>query len=77
MSQFKPPYLGAAYYPEDWPLEQIDDDIKLMKLAGINAARIGKFVGSAFWDGLVSFNQRAAILEYGDSDLLERINICE
>ena len=31
---WSPPYLGAAYYPEDWPLEQIDDDIALMKRSG-------------------------------------------
>lgn len=36
----KTPYLGAAYYPEDWPLEQIDSDIALMKEAGLNCVRI-------------------------------------
>lgn len=49
MPQDKPwsaPYLGAAYYPEDWPLEQIDDDIALMKEAGMNAMRIGEFAWS-------------------------------
>ena len=25
--EFSPPYLGAAYYPEDWPLEEIDRDV--------------------------------------------------
>mgnify|MGYP002524346316 FL=1 len=40
---FQPPYLGAAYYPEDWPDDQIDFDIAKMKEAGINAARIGEF----------------------------------
>ena len=42
----KPPYLGAAYYPEDWPLEQMDEDIRLMKEAGVNIARIGEFAWS-------------------------------
>jgi beta-galactosidase GanA len=46
MKAFEPPYLGAAYYPEDWPLEQIDEDIALMKSAGLNAARIGEFAWS-------------------------------
>ena len=31
MSKVEPPYLGAAYYPETWPSEQIDQDIALMK----------------------------------------------
>jgi beta-galactosidase len=41
-----PPYLGAAYYPEDWPLEQIDEDIALMNEAGLNVARIAEFAWS-------------------------------
>ena len=41
-----PPYLGAAYYPEDWPIEQIDDDIALMKQAGMNVMRVGEFAWS-------------------------------
>lgn len=43
---WNPPYLGAAYYPEDWPLEQIDDDIALMKQAGTNVMRIAEFAWS-------------------------------
>lgn len=46
MKEFTPPYLGAAYYPEDWPLEQIDQDIALMKQAGMNVMRIGEFAWS-------------------------------
>jgi beta-galactosidase GanA len=41
-----PPYLGAAYYPEDWPLAQIDEDIKLMKQAGMKVMRVGEFAWS-------------------------------
>ena len=26
-----PPYLGVAYYPEDWPDEEMDKDIAKMK----------------------------------------------
>lgn len=37
------PMLGAAYYPEAWPDEQIPKDIEKMKLAGIHAVRIGEF----------------------------------
>lgn len=43
MSPVKPPYLGAAYYPEDWPLEQVDGDIRLMLDAGMNVMRMGEF----------------------------------
>ena len=39
----RPPYLGVAYYPEDWPEAQIDYDISMMKKAGITVARIGEF----------------------------------
>ena len=46
MRKFSPPFLGAAYYPEDWPLNQIDEDIRLMKEAGLNIARIGEFAWS-------------------------------
>ncbi len=37
------PWLGAAYYPEDWPEEEIGSDIKRMKEIGITAVRIGEF----------------------------------
>lgn len=46
MSKVTPPYLGAAYYPEDWPIEQIDDDIALMKQAGANVMRVAEFAWS-------------------------------
>lgn len=39
----KAPYLGVAYYPEDWPEEEIDKDIKRMKEIGINTVRIAEF----------------------------------
>ena len=39
----KPPYLGVAYYPEDWPDEEMDRDIAKMKEIGINVARIAEF----------------------------------
>ena len=44
---FHAPYLGAAYYPEDWPTEQIADDVSLMKAAGVNCVRVGEFAWSA------------------------------
>ncbi|WP_088105261.1 beta-galactosidase [Halalkalibacter urbisdiaboli] len=36
-------YHGAAYYPELWSEEIIEQDIMLMKEAGINVVRIGEF----------------------------------
>ncbi len=39
-------YHGAAWYPELWP-ERVDDDLRLMKEAGINLIRAGEFAWSA------------------------------
>ena len=39
----KPPYLGAAYYPEDWPESEIDRDIEKLHAFGITCVRIGEF----------------------------------
>jgi len=47
VSRFTPPYLGAAYYPEAWPPEQVDEDIRLMREAGLNAVRIAEFAWSS------------------------------
>jgi beta-galactosidase len=43
---FRPPFYGAAYYPEDWPFEQIDEDVNLMRKAGMNVMRVGEFAWS-------------------------------
>ena len=42
----KPPYLGVAYYPEDWPEEEMERDFARMKEIGINVVRIGEFAWS-------------------------------
>lgn len=39
----KPPYLGVAYYPEDWPDQEMDKDIAKMAEIGIKVARIAEF----------------------------------
>ena len=39
----KTPFMGCAYYPEDWDDSQLDYDISMMKKAGITCARIGEF----------------------------------
>lgn len=42
----KKPMLGAAYYPEDWPDDQLAPDIAAMQRAGITVVRIGEFAWS-------------------------------
>ncbi len=37
------PFLGVAYYPEDWDESEIPADIERMKSAGIKCARIAEF----------------------------------
>lgn len=46
MENYKKPFLGAAYYPEDWDESQIDYDIEKMNEAGISCARIAEFAWS-------------------------------
>ena len=43
LKNLKPPYLGVAYYPEDWQESEIDFDIRRMKELGINVVRIAEF----------------------------------
>jgi len=40
-------YHGAAYYPELWPPERVDEDIRLMKQVGITCVRVGEFAWSS------------------------------
>ena len=46
MYDFKPPYLGAAYYPESWPREEIDADLDRLVSHGLNTVRIAEFAWS-------------------------------
>lgn len=43
LTNLKPPYLGVAYYPEDWSESEIDFDIRRMKELGISVVRIAEF----------------------------------
>ncbi len=36
-------YIGADYYPEHWPRERWETDIRLMREAGFNIARLAEF----------------------------------
>ncbi|PTX99085.1 beta-galactosidase [Opitutus sp. ER46] len=42
-----PLLLGSAWYPEQWPEERWDADLKLMADAGMHMARIGEFAWSS------------------------------
>lgn len=44
--QFERLWLGAAWYPEQWPEERWAKDLQLMHDAGINVVRIGEFAWS-------------------------------
>ncbi len=46
MSVIKPPYFGAAYYPEGLSKERILEDIHQMKDTGINVVRVAEFAWS-------------------------------
>jgi beta-galactosidase len=39
-------HLGAAYYPEHWPEERWDEDIRLMQEAGLTVIRMAEFAWS-------------------------------
>ena len=58
MINIKPPYLGCAYYPEDWPVEEIEKDAAKMKATGIQVARIAEFAWSRMekTEGVFSLN---------------------
>ncbi len=43
MYDFKPPYFGAAYYPEAWDRSQIDYDLDRALDHGLNCLRIAEF----------------------------------
>ncbi len=39
-------HFGAAYYPEHWPEQRWPEDIRLMREAGLNVARLAEFAWS-------------------------------
>lgn len=46
--RFTQPLYGAAYYAEYAPTDRLDEDIRLMKEAGLNVVRIGESTWSLF-----------------------------
>lgn len=48
-------YFGSAWYPEHWPEERWEEDIRLMLAAGMNVCRIGEFAWSTMEPGEGSY----------------------
>ena len=46
--QFDKPLYGAAYYAEYSPTDHLDEDIRLMKEAGLTVVRVGESTWSLF-----------------------------
>lgn len=44
--QFETLWLGSAWYPEQWPEERREEDLRLMKAHGANVVRIGEYAWS-------------------------------
>ena len=49
-------HFGAAYYPEHWPEDRWEDDIRLMQEAGLTVVRMGEFAWSTFEPAEGQFN---------------------
>ncbi|OGO26358.1 MAG: hypothetical protein A2136_05275 [Chloroflexi bacterium RBG_16_54_11] len=49
-------YFGAAFYPEHWPVERWDEDIRLMQEAGVNVVRMAEFAWSSMQPTAGEFN---------------------
>ena len=56
---------GVAYYPEHWPKELWQDDLRRMKKAGIEAVRVAEFAWAIFEpaDGVFDFTMFDAFLD--------------
>ena len=65
MKDLKPPYLGAAYYPEAWPEDRVAEDIRLMQEAGMNVMRVAEFAWSSMEpeEGCYTFDWLRSVVE--------------
>lgn len=63
--QFDKPLYGAAYYSEYTPTDRLDEDIRLMKEAGLTVVRVGESIWSLFepQDGVFEFAWMDRILD--------------
>ena len=57
-------FFGCAYYPEAWPEERLEEDIRLMRDAHINCVRMGEFNWGRFEprDGIFDFRQYLRVI---------------
>ncbi|MBR1488615.1 MAG: beta-galactosidase [Bacteroidales bacterium] len=62
---FDKPLYGAAYYSEYTPTDRLDEDIRLMKAAGLTVVRVGESTWSLFepQDGVFEFAWMDRILD--------------
>ena len=62
---FEKPLYGAAYYSEYTPTDRLDEDIRLMKEAGLTVVRVGESTWSLFepQDGQFEFAWMDRILD--------------
>jgi beta-galactosidase len=49
-------HIGAAWYPEHWPEEQWEEDIRLMQQAGLTVVRMAEFAWSSLEPSAGKFN---------------------
>ena len=58
-------YYGVAYYDEYMPYDRLDEDIRLMKEAGVTVVRVGESTWSLFepQDGVFEFAWMDRILD--------------
>lgn len=63
--KFDKPLYGAAYYSEYTPTDRLDEDIRLMKEAGLTVVRVGESTWSLFepQDGVFEFAWMDRILD--------------
>ncbi|MCR5129911.1 MAG: beta-galactosidase [Prevotella sp.] len=63
--QFEKPLYGAAYYSEYTPTDRLDEDIRLMKEAGLSVVRVGESTWSLFepQEGVFEFAWMDRILD--------------
>ncbi|MCR4859041.1 MAG: beta-galactosidase, partial [Bacteroidales bacterium] len=63
--RFDKPLYGAAYYSEYTPTDRLDEDIRLMKQAGLTVVRVGESTWSLFepQDGVFEFAWMDRILD--------------
>ncbi len=70
MKDYQKPFLGAAWYPEDWDRSQWDHDIAEMKRAGVSVVRIAEFAWTLMepTEGNYQFDWLREVIDRLDQD---------